>query len=326
MRVNEDTGTIEIPQASMLELRQRGELPSTKEGLAIELVLRVGELLASAGAGAKDTVLVMRRVCQAYGLERAQLDVTSNVIMASYYPGEGMPPVTSFRSVAPTVPNLSKVYAVNDLVNQIIGGMGVRRATRHFDQIVAGRAPYPAWLSVLAAGGISGSVQLFYTTDPRLILLAFLAGLLINRFVHFLETRGLPTLFQQMFSAWLIVAIASGVAWINVQSWSGFLGYLSPTMIAVGCVFQLVAGARFVAGIQDAIDGYPVTAAARILQVVMLTAGLVVGLVSGLDLARRLGIDVYISSDVMAMGPIAAQLAAAVLTATFSALSSFASR
>ena len=129
--MDEDTGTFDIPFVSMRELRQSGELPATKEGLAIELALRVGELMSSSGAGAKDTVLMMRRVCQAYGLSQAQLDITSNVIMASYYPGDGLGSITSFRAVAPTVPNLSTVSTVTSLVNQITEGMGIERAPRH---------------------------------------------------------------------------------------------------------------------------------------------------------------------------------------------------
>jgi uncharacterized membrane protein YjjP (DUF1212 family)/uncharacterized membrane protein YjjB (DUF3815 family) len=324
--VTDDSQTIEIPHASMRELRSRGELPSTKEGLAIELVLRVGDLLAASGAGAKDTVLVMRRVCQAYGLERAQLDVTANVIQASYYPGEGMPPVSSFRTVSPTAPNLSMIYAVNALVDQISTGLGLGRATRRFDVIRRQAYPYPAWLAGLAGGGISMSVQLFYTTNPRMLILAFITGYLLNRFVYALGRTGLPPFFQQLFGSWMIVAFAALFTWLNGQTWFHTVGYVSPTIIAVGCVFQLVMGARFVSGIQDAIDGFYVTAAARIMAVVILTAGLVVGLVSGLDLARRLGMNVYIASNSPVFGAVWGQVLAAVGTAVFSAVSFFANR
>jgi len=319
--VKPDTQTIEIPHASIQELRQRGELPTTKEALAIELTMRVGELLVSAGAGAQDTVVMMRRICQTYGLSRAQIDITHTVILVSYYPGDGLPPFTSMRSVAASEPNLSKVYAVNDLVNQICSGMSVSRASKRFDRIRKAAPPYPGWLAGLAGGGISMSVQLFYTTSPKILILALITGYLVNRFVYLLSRTGLPVLFRQMFGAWLIVAIAAGVTWLNAHPSLAFLGYISPTTLAVGCIFQLVAGARFVAGIQDAIDGFYVTASARILQVVMLTAGLVTGLVTGLDLARTLGIDVLISSDAPVVQGVTAQFVAAVATAVLWAVS-----
>ena len=325
--MNEDTSpTVEIPHASMQELKQRGELPATKEGLAVELAMRVGDMLASSGASAKDTVVMMRRICQVYGLTRAQLDVNYNVILASYYPGGGSPPFTAIRNISPVVPNLSKVYAVNDLVNQIYAGLTIAKATKRFDRIRKGAPPYPSWLAGLAAGGISMSVQLFYTTSPKMLALALVTGFLVNRFVYLLGRRGLPTLFQQLFGGWLVVAIAAGFTWLDSHPRFDFLGYVSPTTIAVGCIFQLVVGARFVAGIQDAIDGFYVTATARVLEVVMMTAGLVVGLVTGLDLLRRLGVDVYISSEAPVVGPVPAQFAAAICTALLWAVSNFANR
>jgi len=327
MQVNEDTQTVEIPHVSMQELRQRGELPATKEGLAIELAMRVGDLLASSGASAKDTVVMMRRICQAYGLNRAQLDVTYSVIQASYYPGGGLPPFTALRNISPMVPNLTKVYAVNDLVNEVAENLPIAKATKRFDRIRKGVPPYPGWLAALAAGGISMSVQLFYTTSPKMLLLALITGFLVNRFVYLLGTRGMPTLFQQLFGAWLVVAFAAGFTWLNAHPPKyDLLGYVSPTSIAVGCIFQLVVGARFVAGIQDAIDGFYVTATARIFEVVMMTAGIVVGLVTGLDFLRRLGVDVYISSEAPAMGSMPAQFIAATLTAVLWAVSNFSNR
>ena len=321
--MSEDTQPIHV---SMQELRQRGELPATKEGLAIELALRVGDLLASSGASAKETVGLMRRICQEYGLARAQLDVNYSVILASYYPGDGLSPTTSMRNVSPTPPNLSKVYAVNDLVDQIGQGLNLGRAMKRFDRIRKGTLPYPRWLAALAAGGISMSVQVFYTLSPTLLILALLTGILVNRFVYLLSRWGMPTLFQQLFGGWLIVALAAGFSWLNTHPPFDILGYVSPTAIAVGCIYQLVVGARFVAAIQDGIDGFYVTAAGRVFEVVMMTAGLVIGLVTGLDLARRFGIEVYISPNAPVLGTVPAQFVAAVLTAVLWAVSNFANR
>jgi uncharacterized membrane protein YjjP (DUF1212 family) len=321
--VSETTQTIEIPHVSMQELRERGELPSTKEGLAIELAMRVGDVLASAGASAKDTVVMMRRICQAYGLDRAQLDINLNMIMASYYPGQGMPPFTAIRTVSPVVSNLTKVSKVNALVREIGQGLSITRATKKFDRIRKSELPYHPLLAALAAGGISMSVQLFFTRDVLMLMLALITGFLVNRFVYLLKEWGLPTFFQQLFGGWLVIAIAAGFTWLNAHPDLG-LGYISPTTIAVGCIFQLVVGARFVAGVQDAIDGFYVTATARILEVVLLTAGLVIGLLTGLDLARRLGINVYLSTSVLTPQDPAFQLIAATTTALLWAISRYA--
>jgi uncharacterized membrane protein YjjP (DUF1212 family) len=299
----------------MAELKARGELPSTPEGLAVELAMRAGDLVTSSGASVQDTIVLMRKICHAYGLDRVQIDVTYHVILTSYYPGEGMPPLTVARTVTPTVSNLSKVMEVNDLVVKIEQGMSIARAMKEFDRLRKADPPYPGWVAALASGGISMSVQLFYTLDIKILILALLTGILVNRFISLLRSWGLPIFFQQLFGGWLVIAIAASFTWLNEHPNLEFFGYVSPTTIAVGCIFQLVVGARFVAGVQDAIDGHYVTATARILEVVIMNVGLVVGLLTALEFARRFGIAVYLRTSVLTPGGPIEQLVAATLTA-----------
>ena len=54
------------------------------------------------------------------------------------------------------------------------------------------------------------------------------------------------------------------------------LAGVDPTVIVVGGIVVLVAGMTIVGAMQDAIDQVDVTAAARVLEVVLLTAGIVV--------------------------------------------------
>jgi uncharacterized membrane protein YjjP (DUF1212 family) len=299
----------------MQELEARGQLPTTTEGLAVELAMRAGDLVSSSGASVQDTLVMMRKICHAYGLDRVQLDVTYHVIMASYYPGEGLPPLTVARTVTPTVSNLTKVWEVNELVTKITQGMKITKATKKFDSIRKSNPPYHPLIAALASGGISMSVQLFYTLDIKILLLAWLTGFLVNRFSFLLRAVGLPVLFQQLFGGWFVIAIAALFTWLNEHPRLEFFGYVSPTTIAVGCIFQLVVGARFVAGVQDAIDGHYVTATARIFDVLIMTGGLVAGLLTGLELARRFGIAVYLRTSALTPGAPVEQLVAAMLTA-----------
>ena len=82
---------------------------------------------------------------------------------------------------------------------------------------------------------------------------------------------------------------------------------------------------KFVAAGQDAIDGFYVTATARLLQVVMLTAGVVAGLVSGLKIAMRLGAYIYISTDPIRYGAVPVQYIGAILAAVCFVVGGFAS-
>jgi uncharacterized membrane protein YjjP (DUF1212 family) len=299
----------------MSELGLRGALPATTEGLAMELVLRVGEMMQSAGMSTSDTIRTMSRILDVYGLNRAQVDITHTSIVASYYPGDGLPPITSVRLVKPSEVNLTKVTDINRLTRSIEEGLKLEDAMRAFDVLRAARPPFPNWAMVLGASSISAAVQLLYTTSPRVLLIALVTGVLLNRFVYALSRVGLPPFFLQLAGGWFIVAYTTFVYWAGETLGWAFFDGLDPSLIAVGGVFQLVAGMKFVSAVQDAIDTHYLTASARILQVVMLTVGIVAGLVSGLDVAARLGAEFFISPEMPVMGSLTGQFAGAAMTA-----------
>ena len=322
----DQAGSATFQHESMGSLGRRGQLPTTERGLALELAMRIGDLLQSSGQSVNDTVVVMRRVCQAYGLTRVHVDITYTAIVASYYPGDGLGPFTAMRTVEPTSPNLTQTASLNRLVDDIAAGEPLTRAVARFDEIRRQPLPYPRWVSTAGNAGISLAVQLFYTTSPVVLVVALLTGLGLNRLLAFLARRSMPAFFQQLAGGWLIVIVTALMSWLGRLEGATLFHGIDSTMIAVGGIVQLVAGMKFVAAGQDAIDGFYVTATARLLQVTMLTAGVVAGLVSGLTIAARLGIFVYISPNPITPGALATQYVGAVLAAICFAVSCFADR
>ncbi|MDR2620331.1 MAG: threonine/serine exporter family protein [Propionibacteriaceae bacterium] len=317
-RPDDDTGIL-TPDAqmfrhvSMSELGLTGQLPSTTEGLAVELTLRIGDLLFGSGMSTQDTILTMRRILTAYGLARAQVDITHTSIIASYYPGGGLPPITSVRIVKTVVANLSKVETVGRLVEEIVRGKPLGDAMRALDAIRATPLPYPVWVAILGESLISVSIQLMYTTSPRMLLIALVTGVLLNLFMRAMMRFALPPFFLQLSGAWLAVGFAAFASWANGRI--EFFDGVDPTLVALGCLWQLVAGMKFVAAVQDAIDTNYVTATARLLQVVMLTGGIVAGLVSGLIVLNRFGLEVYISATPLTQGALPVQVIGATALA-----------
>jgi uncharacterized membrane protein YjjP (DUF1212 family) len=94
-------------------------------------------------------------------------------------------------------------------------------------------------------------------------------------------------------------------------------------VVAAGIVVFL-AGLSFVSAAEDAISGFPVTAAARAFQVLTLTTGIVVGIAGVLDLAQRARVPLAVVDPATASVPFAAALAAAAGMAGFWALASHA--
>jgi uncharacterized membrane protein YjjB (DUF3815 family) len=79
-------------------------------------------------------------------------------------------------------------------------------------------------------------------------------------------------------------------------------GVDSPSLVVISGIVVLLAGLGMMGAAQDALDGYYVTAGARGLEVVLMTAGIAVGIAVVLGLANRLEIDMDVSPFVMLGG------------------------
>jgi threonine/serine exporter ThrE len=86
----------------------------------------------------------------------------------------------------------------------------------------------------------------------------------------------------------------------------------------------LLAGLSLVGAAEDAISGFPVTAAARAFEVVTLTAGIVVGIAGVLDLAQRAQLPLTVADPATSNVPFAVALAAAAGMAGSWALAAYA--
>lgn len=96
---------------------------------------------------------------------------------------------------------------------------------------------------------------------------------------------------------------------------------IDPTILTVGGIVLLVAGMMIVGAFQDAIDEYYVTASARLLKVVMLTLGIVLGVSIGLYAARQFGLAFVATPDSLSFTNTTYQYIGAVIISASFALS-----
>jgi len=261
---------------------------------------------------ANDVVVHMLRITSAFGLQRVHVDVTYASISASHYPGRGQIPATFIRVVKPHPVNYRQVRALDQLSQDIQDALPLAEATAAFDHISTAAEPYPAWIATAASAGVAAGIALLFTTDWRLLLVTLVTGATVHRLLAGMGRRRLPPFLQQLAGSALITAIAAGATVAAAHRIAFFAG-LDPTLVVVGGVVMLLAGSMFVGAVQDAIDQFYVTAAARVLEVVLRTAGIVVGIVLALAVARNLGAPVTISSEQVALGPVPAQFVAATV-------------
>ena len=283
---------------------------------ALGLALRIGESMMAVGASAADVNATVLRVAAAYGLIACQVDITHTSLTISHDPDDA-PPMTLMRIVRPRGLDYTRLQGITDLARAVVRErMDAEDAHRRLDRVVSAPHPYRRGVHALGWAGVAGSVGFLLGGGWLVALVAALTTATIERVIRALDRRGLPMFFQQAAGA----AVATGVAVLLVV-WD--VEVRSSLVVAAGIVV-LLAGLSFVGAAEDAISGFPVTAAARAFEVLTLTAGIVVGIAGVLDLAQRAQLPLAVVDPATSSVPFAVALAAAAGMAGSWALASYA--
>jgi uncharacterized membrane protein YjjP (DUF1212 family) len=276
---------------------------------ALELALRIGESMLSVGAPAADVTATVLRVAAAHGLTSCQVDITFTSITVSY-DREDAVPLTAVRIVRTSRTDYTRLQGISDLARAVAaGGLDVEEAHRRLDRVVSAPATYRRAVNALGWAGVAGCFGLVLGGGWLEALLAALTTALIEQVLRALGRHSLPPFFQQVVGA----ALATGVA-VLLLAWD--VDVRTSLVVAAGIVV-LLAGLSLVSAAQDAISGFPVTAAARAFEVVTLTAGIVVGIAGVLDLAQRAGLPLTVVDTSSSPVPFAVALAASAGIAGF---------
>src|SRR5687767_15147556 len=134
---------------------------------AIDLVLRVGELLLASGESTERVNEAMLSLAVAYELPRVEVQVSFTSLLVSAHPGGSAPPVTSSRAIRRRTPAFWRLTELHSLVQEAsIGMLEVEEAHRRLAEIKHGRAPYPPWLMVVCLGLIAASAGVLVGGGP----------------------------------------------------------------------------------------------------------------------------------------------------------------
>ena len=283
---------------------------------ALGLALRIGESMLAIGASAADVTATVLRVAAAYGLTSCQVDVTFTSLTVSY-DRENAVPLTAMRTVRMRGMDYTRLQGIMNLARAVsAGGLDIEEAHHRLDRVVSAPPTYRRTVRALGWSGVAGSFGILLGGGWLVALIAALTTASVEQSMRVLGRRGLPLFFQQVAGA----ALATGVAVILV-AWD--VGVRSSLVVAAGIVV-LLAGLSLVGSAEDAISGFPVTAAARAFEVVTLTAGIVVGIAGVLDLAQRAQLPLEVVDASASTVPFAVGLAASTGIAGFWALASHA--
>lgn len=272
----------------------------------IDLSMRIAESLTAVGASANDVALATIRVAGALGIRPVHVDVTYNSIGVSYHRHDTDVPITLLRVVHAPVPDHTKLQRLQALVAEIEAGLELEQARVRFHAIRRLPFMYRPVVIVLAQGILTVGVALLFGASLIIAVVAFVAACCAAIAQRLMSRIRMPFFFSQVVGAFVVTAIAAGTSRL-AQLGVPLLDDARPSIIVAAGIVLMLAGMSVVGAAQDAIDGFALTAGGRILDLALLTLGVVIGIVGGLWVARALGMGFAVSTDATALGPLPLQ-------------------
>ncbi|MER6629876.1 threonine/serine exporter family protein [Streptomyces sp. NPDC000987] len=295
--------------------------PKAEEGgpavpRVLDLTLRIGELLLAGGEGAEDVEAAMFAVCRSYGLDRCEPNVTFTLLSISYQPSLVDDPVTASRTVRRRATDYTRLAAVFRLVDDLsdpVTHISLEESYRRLAEIRRNRHPYPTWVLTAASGLLAGAASVLVGGGALVFVAAAIGAMLGDRLAWLCAGRGLPEFYQFTVAAMppAAIGVALTVAHVDVKA----------SAVITGGLFALLPGRALVAGVQDGLTGFYITASARLLEVMYLFVGIVVGvlvvLYFGVNLGAKLNPDAALSIEERPLWQLTASM---LLSLTFAVL------
>jgi len=305
-----------VTERPALEPVQRTEEGGPAVPRVLDLTLRIGELLLAGGEGAEDVEAAMFAVCRSYGLDRCEPNVTFTLLSISYQPSLVDDPVSASRTVRRRGTDYTRLAAVFQLVDDLSDPethISLEEAYRRLAEIRRNRHPYPTWVLTAASGLLAGAASVLVGGDVIVFVAAALGAMLGDRLAWLCAGRGLPEFYQFTVAAMppAAIGVALTVAHVDVAA----------SAVITGGLFALLPGRALVAGVQDGLTGFYITAAARLLEVLYFFVGIVVGvlvvLYFGVQLGAQLNPEAALGSNEQ---PLVQTAASMLLSLTFAVL------
>ncbi|TLP74053.1 threonine/serine ThrE exporter family protein [Nesterenkonia sphaerica] len=248
----------------------------------MSFVLDLGEALFRYGAGALEVETSIIAVTTAFGMKNTDADITNQSISLNWAP-EGKIPYSRVRVVRSWSQNFQALAAVHRLVADVTSGRLTRsEAEAELKDITRQPKPYPRWL-VTFSGALFASLFASYLGAPILDAAAgFAATLLVMWTARQLTLWRVPEFFTLAGGGFAASAFAMTAFALDAN--------ITPSMVTAGGLMILLPSVRIVGAIQDAINGFPMTAAGRLVSTMIAFAGMTAGIMAAVVTAERLGI------------------------------------
>jgi len=253
----------------------------------IDFALHLAESMFRYGAGALEVETSIIAITAALGLKNIEVDITNQSVAINYAPKD-QTPISLLRVVRSWTNNYAGLSLVHQLVTEIVaGGVGREEAVRRLEEITRSAKPFPRWMVTVAFGIFSAVFVGVLGGGPGASFVAFISNLLVSLLARQLGRWRTPDFFITASCSFLVTFIA-----LLLWRFGGLVGIqIAPEIVVVGGILLLLPTGRLVSSVQDAINGFPVTAAGRFLSTMLTFGALVAGIAVGFVVVAMTGME-----------------------------------
>lgn len=305
------------PFALATAASRRAEFVREKEEAreVLNFSLRLAETMFHYGADTIDVDSAIVAVCAAYGLDDVEIDITNQSVIINYVSDideiddqtralslddlaeeRSAPSKERFsHTVMRVVRSWSENYASLDDIYKLIhditaGGLPRHKAERRLHSINTAKKPYSPLVIMLANVAAAFSLVLALGGSWEAGTVGGLVFLVIHLVSSLISKLKMPGFFNMAVGAGTVTFASIYIS--DDTSIFSQLGFHlnAPHIVAAGLI-MLLPTARLVSTVQDALNGFPLTAAGKFVSTGMSFLGIVVGLASAVAVLSALGVE-----------------------------------
>jgi uncharacterized membrane protein YjjP (DUF1212 family)/uncharacterized membrane protein YjjB (DUF3815 family) len=261
-----------------------GDLYSPRQ--IVDFCLDLGEVMLASGADVRAVEIAIVAVSTKWNLAPLELDITGTAITIQYAPLEG-PPLVKLRVVTAEGSDLHRLSLVYQIVDELLhDDRDMTSAVEGLVEVLKSPPRWPSWITDAAMGlfGVSVSLQAGGSLAGAVGAFLLMIGAMVGG--RQLSRRGIPPFF--------VVAVQSaGVAALGTLAiWWGVMPAGSAAAMVAAVVVLILPHVTIVTWAQDAISGFRAMALSRAMIIVLIVAGIAVGIPGGLALTAGVDIEV----------------------------------
>ena len=274
-------------------ITQRADAEAATARAVTSLAMQAAEMSLAAGTTTARSISLVNKLSHAFDLP-VHIDITYTRIALSYQPSVASDPITLMR-VVPTGLDYDRLTRVEHLVSRIAEqDMPLEEAQRRLDQIANEPRVYRFWVMLMGAGVLGAAVAALLGGAFADMVAATIATILCEMARVKVAERGLNAFFAQATGAAMPALLGLAVMTLRPHlPW--LVGDVRPSLVVAAGMVSLLAGIGVVTAAGDMLDGHYISSAARIMEVISLTGGIVLGLLVTLWVGLRLGVPAAIA-------------------------------